>query len=171
MSDATKHAVATALQRDWVASAAELAARTALPQADVDAALTLWVQAGRAVFDLPAGRYAWRELSREPLPLPSLRFASPEEEAALALIHARGVKLKDIVPQGERVVITGRVKDRGREHEPRLTLNADQQLQDGQCSCNFYRQNRLRRGPCAHMLALRQLAQPQLAELQIREAA
>ncbi len=171
VSDATKLAVATALQRDWVATAAELASRTALPQADVDAALTLWVQAGRAVFDLPAGRYAWRELSREPLPLQSLRFASPEEEAAMALIHARGVKLKGIVPQGERVVITGQVKDRGREHEPRLTLNADQQLQDGQCNCNFYRQNRLRRGPCAHMLALRQLAQAQLAEQQIREAA
>lgn len=171
VSDATKHAVATALQRDWVATAAELALRTALPQADVDAALTLWVQAGRAVFDLPAGRYAWRELSREPLPLPSLRFASPEEEAAMALIHARGVKLKGIVPQGERLVITGQVKDRGREHEPRLTLNADQQLQDGQCNCNFYRQNRLRRGPCAHMLALRQLAQPQLAAQPTREAA
>jgi predicted nucleic acid-binding Zn finger protein len=53
-----------------------------------------------------------------------------------------------------------------------LTLNADQQLQDGQCSCNFFTQNRLRRGPCAHMLALRQLAQPQLEEQQqVREAA
>ncbi|HET7864961.1 MAG TPA: SWIM zinc finger family protein [Burkholderiaceae bacterium] len=171
VSDATKLAVATALQRDWVATAAELAARTALPQADVNAALTLWVQAGRAVFDLPAGRYAWRELAREPLPLDSLRFASPEEEAGLALIHAKGVKLKDIAPQDDRLVITGRVKDRGREHEPRLTLNADQQLQDGQCSCDFYRQNRLRRGPCAHMLALRQLAQPQLASQPLREAA
>jgi hypothetical protein len=171
VSDATKHAVAAALQRDWIAAAPELARRTALPQADVDAALTLWVQAGRAVFDLPSGRYAWRELSREPLPMETLRFASPEEEAAMALIHARGVKLKGIVPQGERLVITGQVKDRGRDYEPRLTLNADQQLQDGQCGCNFYGQNRLRRGPCAHMLALRQLAQPQLANQPIREAA
>ncbi|RQP23496.1 SWIM zinc finger family protein [Piscinibacter terrae] len=172
VSDATKRGVAQALQSTWLATPAELASRTGLPQADVDAAMTLWVQAGRAVFDLPTGRYAWRELSREPLPLDTLRFASPEEEQALALIHARGVRLKDIVPQGERIRISGTVKDRGREHEPVLVLNADQQLQDGQCSCNFFSQNRLRRGPCAHMLALRQLAQPQLAEQQqVREAA
>lgn len=171
VSDATKQAVGTALQRDWIATAGELASRTALPQADVDAALTLWVQAGRAVFDLPSRRYAWRELSREPLPLESLRFASPEEEAAMALVHAKGVKLKGIEPQGERLAITGKVKDRGREYEPRLVLNADQQLQDGQCGCNFFAQNRLRRGPCAHMLALRQLAQPQLAQQRIPEAA
>jgi hypothetical protein len=172
VSDATKHAVAQALQAAWLATPAELASRTGLPQADVDAAMTLWVQAGRAVFDLPTGRYAWRELAREPLPLDSLRFASPEEEQALALIHARGVRVGDIAAEGGRIRITGTVKDRGREHEPVLMLNADQQLQDGQCSCNFFTQNRLRRGPCAHMLALRQLAQPQLAEQQqVREAA
>lgn len=162
VSDATKQSVASALQGAWTAPPAELALRTGLPQADVDAALTLWVQAGRAVFDLSSGRYAWRELSREPLPLDTLRFASPEEETALALIHAKGAKLGGIEPQGTGLVITGKVKDRGREHEPRLTLNADQQLVDGRCSCNFYSQNRLRRGPCAHMLALRQLAQPRL---------
>ncbi|MCW7536813.1 SWIM zinc finger family protein [Aquabacterium sp. A7-Y] len=172
VSEATQHAVAAALQGVWIATASDLASCVGLPQADVDAALTLWVQAGRAVFDLPSGRYAWRELAREPLPLASLRFASPEEEAAMALIHAKGAKLKDIVPRDERLVITGKVKDRGHEYEPRLTLNADQQLVDGQCGCNFYGQNRLRRGPCTHMLALRQLAQPQLAKPHIvREAA
>lgn len=172
VSDATRLAVAQVLQRDWMATSAELAARTVLPQADVDAALTLWVQAGRAVFDLPMGRYAWRELAREPLPLAALRFASPEEEAALALIHAKGAKLSGIEPRGERLVITGKVKDGGREYEPQLVLNADQQQQDGHCGCNFYGQNRLRRGPCAHMLALRQLAQPQLTQhQQVGEAA
>jgi len=172
ITEGAKHAVATALQGVWLATPAELAARTALPQADVDAALTLWVQAGRAVYDLPTGRYAWRELSREPLPLESLRFASPEEAQALALIHARGVRVGGIVPEGSRLVVTGTVKDRGREYDPRLVLNADQQLQDAHCSCNFYSQNKLRRGPCAHMLALRQAAQPRLAtQTQVGETA
>jgi hypothetical protein len=171
VSDSTRNAVATALQSAWIATPAELASRTALPQADVDAALTLWVQAGRAVFDLPSNRYAWRELSREPLPLDALRFASPEEEQAMALIHARGVRLGEITAQGERLQITGKVKDGGRDHEPRITLDADQQLQDGQCSCNFFSQNRLRRGPCAHMLALRQQVQPHLPKQQVGEAA
>jgi hypothetical protein len=172
VSDATKHAVAQSLQASWMATPTELASRTGLPLADINAAMTLWVQAGRAVFDLPTGRYAWRELAREPLPLDTLRFASPEEEQALALIHARGVRVNDISTQGERIYLTGLVKDRGRELEPVLMLNADHQMQDGYCGCNFFNQNALRRGPCAHMLALRQLAQPKLAELQqVGEAA
>jgi hypothetical protein len=172
VSDTTKQAVAAALQASWMASSTDLAARTGLPKADVDAALQLWVQAGRAVVDLPSGRHAWRELSREPLPLDTLRFASPEEEAASVLVHAKAAKLKDIVPQGSGVVVTGTVKDRNRTLEPRLVLNADQQLQDGHCGCNFFSQNKLRRGPCAHLLALRQLAQPNLTRISTqREAA
>lgn len=162
VSETSKLAVAQALQSSWLASPAELAQRTGLAQADVDAAMTLWVQAGRAIFDLPTGRYAWRELAREPLPLETLRFASPQEAAALALVHARGVRLGGLRREGARTLIEGTVKERDRAFTPRLTLNADQQLQDAQCSCNFYSQNKLRRGPCAHMLALRQLAQPQL---------
>ncbi|WP_431259340.1 SWIM zinc finger family protein [Roseateles chitinivorans] len=165
VSDATKLSVAGALQSDWIASSAELATRTGLPKADVDAALSLWVQAGRAVFDLPTNRYAWRELAREPLPMETLRFASPEEADALALIHERRAKLGDIVAHGARIVVDGEVKLKDQVLTPRLILNADQQLVDGSCQCNFFRQNRLRRGPCAHMLALRQLAQPRLAAL------
>ena len=165
VSDATKLSVAGALQADWIASSAELSTRTGLPKADVDAALSLWVQAGRAVFDLPTNRYAWRELAREPLPMETLRFASPEEASALTLIHDKRAKLRDIAPQATRLVIDGEVKLKEQVLTPRLILNADQQLVDGSCQCNFFRQNRLRRGPCAHMLALRQLAQPRLAEL------
>ena len=165
VSDATKLAVASALQAQWMAASTDLAARTQLPKADVDAALGLWIQAGRAVYDLPTGRYAWRELAREPLPMETLRFASPEEQAALALVHERRVTLRDIVTQGERWVIEGRVRLPDRSVAPRLVLHADQQLFDGHCDCNFHRQNRLRRGPCAHMLALRQVAQPRLAAM------
>lgn len=164
VSEPTKLTVASALQASWLATPAELAVRTGLPQADVDAAMTLWVQAGRAIFDLPTGRYAWRELSREPLPLQTLRFASPEEETALALVHARSVRVTSLRREAARILIEGSVEDRHHSFTPRLVLNADQQLQDGHCGCNFYSQNKLRRGPCSHLLALRQLAQPQLDE-------
>ena len=169
---ASLQAVAQALQRDWMASPTELATRTGLATADVSAALSLWVQAGRAVFDLPAGQYAWRELAREPLPLEALRFASPEEAQALALVHAGKVKLHEVSENGAQQVVTGSVQEaRKRVLETRLVLNADEQLQDARCGCNFYQQNKLRRGPCAHMLALRQLAQPRLNERRAARAA
>lgn len=165
VSDAAKQSVATALQADWVASVPALATRTGLPAADVQAALALWVQAGRAVFDLPAQCYAWRELAREPLPLARLQFASPEEEAALQLVHASGVRLDEIARTEQGAwTLNGQVTQGRQTHTPRLVLNADEQLQEASCSCNFFQQNRLRRGPCAHMLALRQLAQPRLNE-------
>ena len=164
VSDAAKQSVALALQKDWLATPAQLASSTQLSLADVNAAMSLWVQAGRAVFDLPTQRFAWRELAAEPLPIESLRFSSPEEEGALALVHARGVRLKAIEAIEGRTVVTGAVTDKGHTYEPRLVLNVDEQLVDAQCSCNFYQQNKLRRGPCAHMLALRQLAQPRLGE-------
>lgn len=164
VSDSTKLAVAAALQRDWMASSASVATQTGLAGRDVEAALGLWVQAGRAVFDLPSGRYAWRELARDPLPLEDLRFASPEEASALSLIHDGMAQLRSVAPQGTRLVIQGDVRQGSHRYSPQLVLNADHQWVDGQCGCNFFRQNRLRRGPCAHMLALRQLAQPRLAE-------
>lgn len=162
VSDSSKLAVASALQASWLATPATLAAQTGLADADVRAALALWVQAGRAVYDLPQQRFAWRELSREPLPMETLRFASPEESRALALVHAGGVRVGRIEATGARIELQGKVKDGKRDYEPSLVLDADEQLRDGRCSCNFHQQNKLRRGPCAHMLALRQAAQPQL---------
>jgi hypothetical protein len=159
--------VGQALQRRWQASAAELAQATGLHAPDVAAALTLWVQAGRAVFDLAAGRYAWRELAREPLPLDSLRFASPEEEAALKLVRERAARLRDITADDRGFQqVSGELPLRPGAKpplmQPVLVLDSDERLVHGQCQCNFFQQNRLRRGPCAHMLALRQLAQPAL---------
>ena len=163
--ESTTLAVAEALQARWLATPAELAQATALPEADVHAALGQWVQTGRAVRDLAQQRYAWRELAREPLPMQALRFASPEEEQALALVHAGGVKLDDVSRSEGRIRITGRVTDHGRDHRPELLLDADERQREGRCGCNFHQQNALRRGPCAHQLALRQAAQPRLNSL------
>lgn len=171
VSDLAKQRVAQALQSAWLATPAELAERTGLAQADVQAALTLWVQAGRAVFDLPSGRFAWRELSREPLPLDSLRFASPEEEQALAHVHARRARLTEVTEHGERIRLRGSVKDGRHSHEPTLLLNRDRQIQEGTCQCNFFTQNRLRRGPCSHMLSVLLLAQAKLTAAPAKEVA
>ena len=171
VSDLAKQRVAQALQSAWLATPAELAERTGLAQADVQAALTLWVQAGRAVFDLPSGRFAWRELSREPLPLDSLRFASPEEEQALAHVHARRARLTEVTEHGERIRLGGSVKDGRHSHEPTLLLNRDRQIQEGTCQCNFFTQNRLRRGPCSHMLSVLLLAQAKLTAAPAKEVA
>lgn len=51
--------------------------------------------------------------------------------------------------------LLGRAKDGDRNYDVSLWLDADQRISQGSCQCNHYNQNRLRLGPCAHMLALR----------------
>jgi predicted nucleic acid-binding Zn finger protein len=38
---------------------------------------------------------------------------------------------------------------------PSLLVDADLRIVGGACSCNWYSQHKLTRGPCEHMLALR----------------
>ena len=38
---------------------------------------------------------------------------------------------------------------------PWLRLDADERISDAGCTCSFFQQNRLRKGPCEHVLALR----------------
>ena len=143
------------LGRSWLATPEELAARTGLAVPIVASALAGWVQAGRAIFDLDRGVYRKRELTREPLPLEKLRFANPREARAAELLH-RGkiaVDIADAVAGGLHLV--GRIKDRGKTFAADLTFDADRRLVAGECSCDFFIRNRLHKGPCEHMLALR----------------
>jgi hypothetical protein len=158
--------VLAALAARWLASAEQLAHDTGLAPAMVHSALGLLTQAGRVMFDLAQGVYRWRELTREPLPLASLRFASAQEEKAAQLLaqgtFQAGVVSKIAVPDGTHndphngsVQLQGRAKDNGRSYAVSLTLNSDLRIVAGRCECDFFIRNRLYRGPCEHMLALR----------------
>jgi hypothetical protein len=51
--------------------------------------------------------------------------------------------------------IRGTVEERGREYATSVVIDADQRIADAACNCNWHQQNRLRKGPCEHVLALR----------------
>ena len=51
--------------------------------------------------------------------------------------------------------LRGKVKDGSRTYEPELVIDRDQRLASATCTCNFYTQNKLYKGPCEHILALR----------------
>ncbi|QNP49515.1 SWIM zinc finger family protein [Diaphorobacter aerolatus] len=166
VKDADIDAVGKALQSCWQASAQELAAMTGLSIAQVHACMTSWMNAGRAVYDLSAERYAWRELLREPLSAEQRMVpASPEEEAALNLIRSGAVAVPQIDFADGFTRVTGRIS-RGngdkRWFETQLELTADDHMTDARCTCNFFQQNRLYRGPCQHIVALRLAAQDAL---------
>lgn len=152
----SKAAVFTALGKRWFATADQLAADTGLSRLVVESALALYTQAGRVIFDLTARVYRLRELARDPLPMESLRFASPLDAEATALLASRSVTEDAPEAQpGGGIRLRARVKDGNRQHDVTLRLDVDDRIVDGTCQCNHFTQNRLRMGPCAHMLALR----------------
>jgi predicted nucleic acid-binding Zn finger protein len=99
-----------------------------------------------------------RELSREPLPSDALRFASEREAEAQKLVYEKKAVLhEERAEQGGRVRLLGEVGDKRSRMRTELVLDGDERLVDARCTCNHFQQNRLRKGPCAHVLAVRML--------------
>lgn len=158
----TAQRIFASLGKSHAATAAELAQWTGVDQTLVHAALTAYTQAGRVMFDLDKSLYRLRELTREPLSPAQLRFASPQEEKADRLINANLVTIGNIDRnQGVRTV-NGGVLDNARTEQVSLVIDDDDRLVEARCSCHFYGHNKMARGPCAHMLALRRIFHAQV---------
>ncbi|MEM7316342.1 MAG: SWIM zinc finger family protein, partial [Planctomycetota bacterium] len=151
----TKQRVFAALKESWYASPDSLAERLGLDRKIVLGALSAYTQAGRAIWDLKKNVYRARELSRDPLPLSDLRFSNEREALATRLVEQSKVKVTSHRPlDGNGYQLEGIVSD-GQDYEVSVTIGPDEQLVTGTCTCNFFQQNRMRKGPCEHMLALR----------------
>ena len=146
----TATAVFETLRADWVGTAEALSDRIGLDVGTVRSALQQYTQAGRVIYDLNRQVYRVRELSREPLDLTSLRFSNEREELAATLVD-RVSHRHASSPGAGRTTVQGRVDGQ----RTALTLNADDRIVDARCDCRFYVQNKLRKGPCEHILALR----------------
>jgi predicted nucleic acid-binding Zn finger protein len=155
VDDGTRQRVFAALGEHWLAAPGALAVQLGLSEPIVASALAGWVQAGRAVFDLEHGVYRKRELARDPLPLAKLRFASDREAEAAQVLHEGKIAVDTVDTHDGSTRIAGRVLHRGRVATTRFVLDADRRLVEGECTCDYFVRNRLHRGPCDHMLALR----------------
>lgn len=145
----TQQRVFKALCEDWKATTPQLANRLDLDRGTVESSMVAWTQAGRVMYDVDRGLWRRRELTREPLPMDKLRFSNEREQAAAELVN-RVEALKSRRVDG-RVTLSARV---GKER-PELTVDLDQRIKTATCSCSFFFQNRLRKGPCEHILAAR----------------
>ena len=91
----------------------------------------------------------------EPLPLDRLRFATEREQEADRLVTEGAVEVTAEPQQDGRRVLSGTVRDGTQTFEPTLTIDADERIVAGSCSCHYFVSNKLMKGPCVHMLALR----------------
>jgi hypothetical protein len=156
VDDTTKSCVFEALRASWYDTPDRLATRLQLERSVVLGALAAYTQAGRAIWDLAKGVYRVRELSREPLPLEKLRFTNQREQAAARFVEQDAVRLSDCrTLENDGLGIGGTVTEKGRSYTTSLRIDGDQRVVEACCECNWFQQNRLRKGPCEHMLALR----------------
>ena len=156
VDELTKRRVFDGLKERWVDTPDALAQRLNLDRSVVLGALGAYTQAGRAIYDLSKGVYRVRELSREPLPMDKLRFANEREESATRFLVQKAVNIKSRnVDQAGRLELKGTVKDKEKLFDVALTIDADQRLLNANCGCNWHQMNKLFKGPCEHILALR----------------
>ncbi|MDC0671021.1 SWIM zinc finger family protein [Nannocystis radixulma] len=152
----TKRRVFDGLKKHWFYKPEALARELELDTAAVYGALAAYTQAGRAIYDLDKQVYRVRELSRDPLPMDKLRFANEREASAQTLVQQNMATVRQALPSGEGgLVLRGRVRDGSHNYETELAVDRDERLSSASCTCNFYQQNKLYKGPCEHILALR----------------
>lgn len=156
VDELTKRRVFEGLRETWQEPPDALARRLGLDRSVVLGALSAYTQAGRAIYDLNKGVYRVRELSREPLPMDKLRFANTREEAATRFVVQKSVRVAGSSVDGAGVLtLRGSTKDKEKRYETTLIIDADERIIRADCGCNFFQQNKLYKGPCEHMLALR----------------
>ena len=163
VDDLSAAAVFDALKARHSATVATLADATGLASSLVATALTAYTQAGRVMYDLDKGVFRLRELARDPLPVDALRFSSEQEEKADRFIAANLVSIRDVGERDGNRIISGQVLDDAKPYEPWIALDPDERLVKAECGCYFYGHNKLMRGPCEHMLALRRLYNTQIS--------
>jgi hypothetical protein len=151
----TKQLIFNSLKQNWFETSDNLAQRLGLQKKIVEGALSAYTQAGRVVYDLNKKVYRVRELSREPLPMDKLRFDNPREARASELIKQNNVTLNSETLADGSIKLAGIVKDSGRKITPEMVIDTDERMRQTKCSCHFFIQNKMRMGPCEHLLALK----------------
>lgn len=152
----TKQQIFNALKQNWAEAPDVLARRLNLNESLVLGALSIYTQAGSAIFDLNKQVYRVRELSREPLPMDKLRFANEREEKATRFLSQNAIEVTSCTGDAaSSLILQGVVKDKGNVYNPSLTIDSDQRIIQAECTCNWHLQNKLFKGPCEHILALR----------------
>jgi hypothetical protein len=106
---------------------------------------------GKAMFDPDRNLYRWRDL------FPTLDIYK-EDDSSRELRGARSTKWEfsktlDDVKDGIRY-LSGSITMGQEVFKPLLELDLDNRPKYAQCSCPFYNFNKLRQGPCRHMIAL-----------------
>jgi hypothetical protein len=153
VDSSTMQTIYLELRKNWRLSDDEIVAATGFNKKIVNQALATFTQAGKVIYDLKNKVYRARELKKEGIDIDSLRFSSEKDKEAYEIGNRNGA-VSDIqtTKNNDQIRITGVVET---DRECTVVLNPDLQITDGKCTCHEYYMNKMTKGPCVHILALR----------------
>jgi len=132
-----------------------LVAKTRSPAPVVSAGLNKLALLGQVIHDLPHGVYRWRQVM--PVTL-SAEVIGPDNEETVAARELVGWKCRitsDTTDEKGRRKLVGSVEGRS---SAEVTLDPDDRVVAGKCSCSYFYTGGLRKGPCRHLQAIRNKA-------------
>ena len=147
------------LSKTWSDSLAGLTKATGLKNAELLEALQLGCQQGQLMYDLAADVFRLRPLTNVPLNMDRLEYRNQRERAAHDLLARKGAV--SITSEnrifGSGLELTGKVTvaEDKREYRPQMLLSEEGQVSKAECTCNFFRSQGLKHGPCACLISLR----------------
>lgn len=143
--------VAGALQQMRRASLAQLVSGETGDQKTVSAALHLLAKRGQLVFDFAEDVYRYREIMPFALSEELLGPENPELAGARAIAARHEVEiLRTETLAATRVLYVAKAGGTSCE----AILDADGKVGRAKCTCSYFFKNRLRSGPCRHLIAL-----------------
>lgn len=152
VSATTMQSVYLELRKDWFNTDKDLAKRLQLDEQVVKKSLVTFTQAGKVIYDLKNNVYRIRELKREGIDIETLRFSSEIDKEAYRLVENGEVTELDHRTDGDKTIVTALVSNQFRT---KVIINNDLQIIDASCTCSYYYNNKLTKGPCEHILAAR----------------
>jgi len=147
------------LSSHYVDSRLNISNAIKVKDAELIEALQLGCQLGQMMYDIANDVYRLRPLTDAPLDMQRLEYRNVRERVAHDYIQRKGcvsISTENHI-YGTGIEITGEVniKEDKRDYRPQLFINDEGFVSRAECSCNHFRKNGLKSGPCEHLIALR----------------
>ncbi|TWT92957.1 hypothetical protein [Neorhodopirellula pilleata] len=147
--------IASAFRSSPIMGLDQIAQAVPMSKPKIAVGLNTLAHLGQVIHDLPQQAYRWRQVMPEPVTQAQLGNDDPETAAARALMTQGHVEVDGdrTLDNGLRL-ITGAAQRRDLE----LLIDGDGRVLKAKCTCSHHFKNGLRKGPCRHLQALRNVA-------------
>lgn len=152
------------LREKRFANEQDLAAKTSLNIEQCRSGASMLCQAGRAMFDLASNVFRHRDLLHSPFDLQAANRtvqravdeANPNAKAAQQIYEVGNARLIARRPVQTGWKLSGSVKGSDQQRvRPLLHVDHEGKIIEATCTCRNFKESKLTKGPCEHMLALR----------------